>query len=139
MMRSSVIHDVDNYIESGKTMASLMIKKPFSCDWLHLSRNKYDPALDNYLISPLICQLLRLSRAENDFKDLTGVDTTEPSLLSGILPFSSCYNNYQRNVRCCEARGAQCLCDPVSPGCWQIIKSVFLPSLISLVSLSVFI
>ena len=120
-------------------MASLMIKKPFSCDWLHLSRNKYDPALDNYLISPLICQLLRLSRAENDFKDLTGVDTTEPSLLSGILPFSSCYNNYQRNVRCCEARGAQCLCDPVSPGCWQIIKSVFLPSLISLVSLSVFI
>ena len=90
MMRSSVIHDVDNYIESGKTMESLMIKKPFSCDWLHLPRNKYDPALDNYLISPLICQLLRLSRAENDFKDLTGVDTTEPSLLSGILPFSSC-------------------------------------------------
>ena len=71
----SVIHDVDNYIESGKTMASLMIKKLFSCDWLHLPRNKYDPALDNYLISPLICQLLGLSQLENDFKDLTGVDT----------------------------------------------------------------
>ena len=24
-----------------------------------------------------------------------------------------------------------CLCDPVYPGCWQIIKSVFLPSLVS--------
>ena len=75
-----VIYDVDNNIESGKTMASLMIKKPFSYEWLHLPRNKYDPALDNYLISPpLICQLLRLSRPENDFKDLTGVDTSETS------------------------------------------------------------
>ena len=44
-----VIYDVDNYIESGKTMASLMIKKPFSSEWLHLPGNKYDPALDNYL------------------------------------------------------------------------------------------
>ena len=48
----SVKHDADNYIESGKTMASLMIKKLFSSEWLHLPRNKYDPALDNYLISP---------------------------------------------------------------------------------------
>ena len=58
-----------------------MIKKLFSSEWLHLPRNKYDPALDNYLISPLIWQLLGRSRPENDFKDLTGVDTTEPSFI----------------------------------------------------------
>ena len=69
-------------------MASLMIKKPFSCEWLHLPRNKYDPALDNYLISPLICQLLRVSRPENDFKDLTGVDTDTTDYRAFSLVFS---------------------------------------------------